>query len=172
MLNTGENPQALPVGHAHSHETEVDYYLDAINLIERAHRNLLEVVKDDFERAGQDDMNPVQALMLFHMGSAEMSAGELRSRGHYLGSNVSYNLKKLVEAGYIDHKRCKSDKRAVRVKLTPKGMEIADRVAALFTRQSGMIATMGELTHDEMANMNIGLQRIERFWSDSVRFRL
>lgn len=147
-------------------------YLDTINLIERAHRNLLEVVKDEFDRQGRDDVNPVQALMLFHMGTEEMSAGELRTRGHYLGSNVSYNLKKLVEAGYIDHQRCKTDKRAVRVKLTVRGLDIRNIVESVFQKQAAMIEAVGELTHKEMEDMNVGLQRIERFWSDSIRFRL
>lgn len=80
-------------------------YLKALDLIERLHRQLLDVIKDDLERSGQSDINAVQALLLFNIGDAELTAGELRTRGHYLGSNVSYNLKKLVESGYIFHKR-------------------------------------------------------------------
>src|SRR5437870_11770766 len=90
-------------------------YMEALTLIERLHRRLLDVIKDDFERAGAPEVNPVQALLLFNIGDSELTAGELKTRGHYQGSNVSYNLKKLVEAGYVNHERSNSDKRSVRV---------------------------------------------------------
>ncbi|MEM9988464.1 MAG: helix-turn-helix domain-containing protein, partial [Pseudomonadota bacterium] len=76
-------------------------YRKLLTLIERLHRQLLDVIKDELDRTGQKNINAVQALLLYNIGDSELTAGELRSRGHYLGSNVSYNLKKLVEAGYI-----------------------------------------------------------------------
>ena len=104
-------------------------YLDSLNLIERLHRRLLEVIKDDFDRHGEPVVNPVQALLIYNMADAELTAGELKSRGHYQGSNVSYNLKKLVEAGYVHHERATTDRRSVRVRLTPKGQAIRNRIA-------------------------------------------
>jgi DNA-binding MarR family transcriptional regulator len=103
-------------------------YLEALTLIERLHRRLLDVIKDDFERTGEKEVNPVQALLLFNISDAELTAGELKTRGHYQGSNVSYNLKKLVEAGYVNHERSSADKRSVRISLTQKGREIRERV--------------------------------------------
>jgi DNA-binding MarR family transcriptional regulator len=90
-------------------------YLDSLTLVERLHRRLLDVIKDEFDRMGRSDVNSVQALLLFNIGDAELTAGELRSRGYYLGSNVSYNLKKLVDAGFIRHQRSRVDRRSVRV---------------------------------------------------------
>ena len=110
-------------------------YVEALTLIERLHRRLLDVIKDEFERQGEPEVNPVQALLLFNIGDAELTAGELKTRGHYQGSNVSYNLKKLVEAGYVNHERSNSDKRSVRVRLTPRGQEIRKKVDALYNRQ-------------------------------------
>src|ERR1700757_60410 len=81
------------------------HYLEALTLVERLHRRLLDVIKDEFDRRGQSDINSVQALLLFNIGDSELTAGELRSRGYYLGSNVSYNLKKLVEMDYLHHSR-------------------------------------------------------------------
>jgi DNA-binding MarR family transcriptional regulator len=86
-------------------------YLEALTLVERLHRRLLDVIKDEFDRVGRDDVNSVQALLLFNIGGAELTAGELRTRGYYLGSNVSYNLKKLVEGGYVKHERSRIDRR-------------------------------------------------------------
>jgi hypothetical protein len=82
-------------------ETHFDHirphYLEALTLVERLHRRLLDVIKDEFDRRGSADINSVQALLLYNIGDKELTAGELRTRGYYLGSNVSYNLKKLVE---------------------------------------------------------------------------
>src|SRR5919107_1480288 len=109
-------------------------YLDALTLVERLHRRLLDVIKDEFDRMGRSDINSVQALLLFNIGEAELTAGELRTRGYYLGSNVSYNLKKLVDAGFISHQRSRVDRRSVRVSLTEKGREVAAIVNALYER--------------------------------------
>src|ERR1700748_965400 len=76
-------------------------YLQALRLIERLHRLLLDVIKDEFDRRGGAELNSVQALLLYNIGESELTAGELKTRGYYLGSNVSYNLKKLVDMGYI-----------------------------------------------------------------------
>src|SRR3989440_316484 len=102
------------------------HYLEALTLIERLHRRLLDVIKDEFDRRGRADINAVQALLLFNIGDKELTAGELRTRGYYLGSNVSYNLKKLVEMGFLDHQRSRVDRRSVRIKLTEKGREVSD----------------------------------------------
>ena len=106
-------------------------YLEAVSRVERLHRRLLDLIKDEFDRMGWDDINPVQALLMFNIGDAEMTAGELRSRGYYLGSNVSYNLKKLVETGYIFQERSRADRRSVRIRLTPKGEEVAEVIDEL-----------------------------------------
>ena len=74
----------------------MDGYLDALSLVERLHRLLLDVIKDEFERIGVLEINAVQALLLFNIGDNEVTAGELKTRGYYQGSNVSYNLKIFV----------------------------------------------------------------------------
>src|SRR5579872_1023994 len=107
-------------------------YLEALSLVERLHRQLLDVIKDELERRGELEVNSVQALMLFNIGDQELTAGELRTRGHYLGSNVSYNLKKLVESGYIHHARSETDRRSVLVRLTHKGEVVRDMLRDLF----------------------------------------
>ena len=99
-------------------------YLEALTLVERLHRCLLDVVKDEFDRRGSTDLNAVQALLIYNIGDSELTAGELRTRGYYLGSNVSYNVKKLVEMGYLHHARSRVDRRSVRISLTEKGREL------------------------------------------------
>lgn len=147
-------------------------YLECLNLVERLHRQLLDVIKDELERVGQGDVNAVQALLLFNIGDQELTAGELRTRGHYLGSNVSYNLKKLVEQGYIHHARSETDRRSVRVRLTERGRTIRKIVANLFDRHVALVEPTGGIDPAEFTVLNKTLTRLERFWTDQIRYRL
>jgi DNA-binding MarR family transcriptional regulator len=147
-------------------------YLEALTLVERLHRRLLDVIKDEFDREGRADVNSVQALLLFNIGDAELTAGELRTRGYYLGSNVSYNLKKLVDMGFIHHQRSRTDRRSVRVSLTAKGKDVAEKVNALYERHMLSVEQVGEIGPDDFKVLNRSLRRLERFWTDQILYRL
>lgn len=148
------------------------HYLDALAMVERAHRGLLDVIKDEFDRIGRSDVNATQALILFHMGDAELTAGELKTRGYYLGSNVSYNLKKLVDLGYILHQKSRVDRRTVRIKLTPKGQDIRNVVDRLYDRQTKSLEAVAGMSREEFDRLSAALQRLERFWIDQIRYRM
>jgi DNA-binding MarR family transcriptional regulator len=145
-------------------------YLETLAMVERLHRLLLDVVKDEFERIGIIDINPVQALLLFNIGDNEVTAGELKTRGYYQGSNVSYNLKKLVEGGYMHHQKCEVDRRAVRVRLTEKGRKIRTIIAELFQRHASGILSREVLGNIRLADINGSLRRMERYWTDQIRY--
>jgi DNA-binding MarR family transcriptional regulator len=147
-------------------------YLEALTLVERLHRRLLDVIKDEFDRRGRADINSVQALLLYNIGDKELTAGELRTRGYYLGSNVSYNLKKLVEMGFLDHQRSRVDRRSVRIKLTEKGQEVRNSVDALYRKHVRTVEQVGGISCDEFATLNKSLHRLERFWTDQILYRL
>ncbi len=145
-------------------------YLDSLALVERLHCLLLDVIKDEFERVGVLEINAVQALLLFNIGDNEVTAGELKSRGYYQGSNVSYNLKKLVEMGFMHHQRCEIDRRSVRVRLTQKGRDIRDVVATLFERHAEGLQSKGVLGADGIEGITFALRWVERYWSDQIRY--
>ena len=145
-------------------------YLDNLALLERLHRLLLDLIKDEFERLGINDVNPVQALLMFNVGENEVTAGELKSRGYYQGSNVSYNLKKLVDQGYMHHQRCPVDRRAVRVRLTKKGAFIREQVATLFARHAEELQAEGIVDYARLDTVARSLRQIERFWGDRIRY--
>ena len=147
-------------------------YLDSLALVERLHRLLLDVIKDEFERLNILEINSVQALLLFNIGNSELTAGELRSRGYYLGSNVSYNVKKLVDLGFINHQRSRIDRRSVRISLTESGQEVAETVAKLYERHIGSIQKVGGIGEGEFNQMNKLLQRLDRFWNDTIAYRM
>jgi DNA-binding MarR family transcriptional regulator len=148
------------------------HYLEALHLVERLHRRLLDVIKDEFERRGRDDVNSVQALLIYNIGDKELTASELRTRGYYLGSNVSYNVKKLVEMGYLHHARSRVDRRSVRISLTEKGNEVHDIIRSLYEKHSRTIHPIGGISDDDFERLNTALTRLERFWTDQIRYRL
>ncbi|HEV2572752.1 transcriptional regulator LdtR [Methylocella sp. CPCC 101449] len=147
-------------------------YLESLTLVERLHRRLLDVIKDEFDRRGRSDINAVQALLLYNIGGSELTAGELRTRGYYLGSNVSYNVKKLVEMNYLHHARSRVDRRSVRISLTDKGKEVHDVVAALYEKHVLTVEQIGGIQAEDFVRMNQALVRLERFWTDQIRYRL
>ena len=138
-------------------------YLEALTLVERLHRRLLDVIKDEFDRRGRSDVNSVQALLLYNIGDSELTAGELRTRGYYLGSNVSYNLKKLVEAGFLHHQRSRMDRRSVRISLTDRGREVHKIVDDLYAKHVKSIEQVGGINSSDFLTINKALVRLERF---------
>lgn len=147
-------------------------YLEALTMVERLHRRLLDVIKDEFDRRGRSDVNAVQALLLYNIGDKELTAGELRTRGYYLGSNVSYNVKKLVEMGYLHHSRSRIDRRSVRISLTEKGTAVHAIVAGLYEKHVLTVEQIGGISSDEFSRLNQALSRLERFWTDQIKYRL
>ena len=147
-------------------------YLETLTMVERLHRRLLDVVKDEFDRRGRSDVNAVQALLLYNIGDKELTAGELRTRGYYLGSNVSYNVKKLVELGFLHHARSRIDRRAVRISLTERGKEVHRIVAGVYEKHARTVEQIGGVACDDLARVNVSLQRLERYWTDQIKYRL
>ncbi len=138
-------------------------YLEVISLVERLHRHFLEVVKLELDGLGVHDINNVQGLMLFNIGDAEMTVGELTLRGCYLGSNVSYNLKKMVENGYLVQERSVHDRRSIHVRLTDKGRALRDQLSDMHGRHMEMLAQTA-IKDDDLQNVIVTLRRLERFW--------
>jgi DNA-binding MarR family transcriptional regulator len=138
-------------------------YLEVISYVERLHRQFLEVVKLELEGIGIHDINNVQAMMLFNIGDAEMTVGELTLRGCYLGSNVSYNVKKMVENKYLAHERSVHDRRAIHVRLTEKGIKLRDILIAMHQRHAEMLPR-ATVSADDLQAAGVTLRRLERFW--------
>ena len=143
-----------------------ELYTDAILLIERLHRRFLDVVKTELDRLKIDDINNVQTLILYNISGEQLTIGELTNRGYYLGSNVSYNLKNMVENGYLTQERAPHDKRSTRIKLSEKGLELCKHVDALYQRNIETLSK--EMPSAELSAMNKTLSHLEKFWSDYI----
>jgi DNA-binding MarR family transcriptional regulator len=144
-------------------------YLEVISLVERLHRQFLDVVKLELDGFGTHDINSGQAMMLFNIGDAEMTVGELTLRGCYLGSNVSYNVKKMVEAGYLGQKRSVHDRRSIHVRLTEKGRALRDRLIDMHRRHIEMLGQTIITDADLQGAVTI-LRRLEQFWVEAAGF--
>jgi DNA-binding MarR family transcriptional regulator len=147
----------------------IDKYFDTIRLIERLHRQFLEVIKGELDRLGLEDVNSVQALILSNIGREDLTVGELTNRGYYLGSNVSYNVRKMVENGYLIQERSTHDRRSVRVRVSEKGLKLCDQLAELHQRHVDQLS-QGAVSADDLAALNATLHQLERFWTDAVAF--
>ena len=146
-----------------------DRYLQTTRLIERLHRRFLDVIKAELDRLGVQDINNVQTLILFNINEDQLTVGELTARGYYLGSNVSYNVKKLVENGYLIQERSSHDRRMTRVRLSQKALELTNRIDQLYHRNAGEIT--GKLvTSEQLDQVNKVLQGLERYWSNLVSY--
>jgi DNA-binding MarR family transcriptional regulator len=146
-------------------------YLEALSIIEVLHRRLLDGVKYRLDRSGCTEINSAQALLLHSLGDEDLSIGELVAAGHYRGTNVSYNVKKLTALQYLEYRRSDRDQRSVRVRLTEKGLVIHRLIDELYSHQ---FYTLSEAWKSNSADFEKGktvLRKLERFWYDQIRFR-
>lgn len=144
-------------------------YYEAIQLIERLHRHFLDVLKLELDRKGIQDINNVQSMILYNIGDDDLTVGELTIRGYYLGSNVSYNVKKMVENGYLEQERSVHDKRSIRVKLSDKGIKLRDLITEMFRRHEQKLDGT-ELSPDRLKIMNETMRKMERFWAGQTNY--
>jgi DNA-binding MarR family transcriptional regulator len=143
------------------------HYLDMILAIERLHRRFLDVVKAELDRLKIEDINNVQTLILYNIADEELTVGELTNRGYYLGSNVSYNVKKLVENEYLMQERAPHDKRSVKIKLSPKGLALCGNIDAMYERHMTDLHSK-QLAAEDLEHVKKTLIRLEQFWTASM----
>jgi DNA-binding MarR family transcriptional regulator len=144
-------------------------YLDTIRLIERLHRRFLDVIKTELDRLGIEDINNVQSLILSNISSEQLTVGELTARGYYLGSNVSYNVKKLVENGYLNQERSPHDRRMTRVRVSEKGLALCNRIDELY-QINALELEREVVTQEQLTSTNQVLSALERYWSNYISY--
>lgn len=144
-------------------------YYETIQLIERLHRYFLDVLKLELDNKGIEDINNIQSMILYNIGNDDLTVGELTLRGYYLGSNVSYNVKKMVENEYLIQERSVHDKRSIRVKLSDKGIALRDMITEMFNRHESQLNS-ADLSHDELKELNDTMRLIERFWTSQTNY--
>lgn len=142
-------------------------YLSLILIIERLHRRFLDVIKSELDRLKIEDINNVQTLILYNIGVENLTVGELTVRGYYLGSNVSYNIKKLVENEYLVQEQSSHDKRSYKIKLAPKGLMLIEKIDMLYQKNVEQLAGYG-LGDTEMQQVTKQLKQLENFWTGFI----
>ena len=142
-------------------------YIETILLVERLHRRFLDVIKTELDRMKIEDINNVQTLILYNISNEQLTIGELTNRGYYLGSNVSYNVKKLVENGFLLQERSPHDKRSTRIRLSEKGLSLCTKIDELYQRNVNGLGK-ADLGVEALSKTNTTLAQVERFWTDYI----
>ncbi|MDH5749392.1 MAG: MarR family transcriptional regulator [Rhodospirillales bacterium] len=145
-------------------------YLELTRLIERLHRRFLDVLRAELNRVGSKDINAVQALLLANIGEEEIVIRDLVERGYYQGSNVSYNIKKLVEMGYLEQERSPHDRRSVRIRLTDKAMQVVKCIRELEERNASEFSGKGSMSAEDIQKLCQSLRLLEGTWAESIRY--
>ena len=141
-----------------------EIYFDSIVLIERLHRLFLEVIKAELDRKRIRDINNIQCFILYNIGESKLTVGEITNRGYYLGSNVTYNLKKMVESGYLVQEQAMHDRRSSHICLSEKGLELFHDFEKLFAAHSDNLPNNG-LPKEQVKELSNLLGKLEAFWS-------
>ncbi len=144
-------------------------YLELTRLIERLHRRFLDVIRSELNRFGIKDINGVQALLLANIGEEEIAIRDLVERGYYQGSNVSYNIKKLTEMGYLEQERSAHDRRSVTIRLTEKAMDVVRKISQLQERNANTLAEQ-KADSDDVEAVCDTMRRLERLWTDYIHY--
>ena len=146
----------------------LDTYFGIAMLTERLHRLFLEVIRTELDKHDYADINNVQSLILFNVGPNKLTVGEISNRGYYLGSNVTYNLKKMIENGYLKQEQSKHDRRSSHVMLSDKGRKLYDILTAAMTNHIENLNRNG-LDEKALKTMYGDLERLEHFWNFLVQ---
>ncbi len=162
-------PTVAPGGNQSGEKIVAQAYFDLTRLIERLHRRFLDVLRAELDQLGIDDINAVQSLLLANIGAEEITVRDLIKRGYYLGSNASYNIKKLVEMSYLEQERSPHDRRSVRIKLSQKGRDLCAKVQGL-EESHGNALVNGSGGAQELETACSALRKVERRWSDFIEF--
>lgn len=144
-------------------------YLELTRLIERLHRRFLDLLRSELNRLGIRDINSVQALLLANIGREEIAIRDLVERGYYQGSNVSYNIKKLAEMGYLEQERSAHDRRSVSIRLTEKALGIVEQIRGLEQQIAGQLHDQ-DVGTTQIETVCQALRRVERTWTDYVHY--
>ncbi|MDO8518331.1 MAG: winged helix DNA-binding protein [bacterium] len=139
------------------------HLMECTNIVGRLHKEFLKMIKFELDGLGIYDINNVQGLVVYNIGDAKLTVGELTLRGCYHGLNSSYNVKKLVENDYLVYERSVHDRRSIYVQLTDKGCILQNKLSAMCRRHAKVLAQTSD-ADDSLREVIVTLRRLERFW--------
>lgn len=147
----------------------VNTHLDLVRVAERVHRRSLDLYRIDLTRLGVHDVSPSQVMMLFTIGGEELTVRDLIERGYYLGSTASYNLKRLVDTGYVDRTVSERDRRSARLRLSDKGRELCEALRKVDETYHTLVVRSPKDARDLEVAIKT-LKRLEQAWSTALHF--
>ena len=168
-LDVNETPPTAAAEETGS-EQATTAYIQLTRMIERLHRRFLDVLRFELDRCGIDDINPAQALMLTKIEGREVAVRDIVERGYYLGSNASYNIRQLVQNGYVEQERSVHDRRSLRVRLTDKGIDLCAKISEFEKSHAKSLVEDPDVARD-LEKASRTLRKLESAWADYLSFQ-
>lgn len=138
-----------------------DDYFGLMAQIQRIHRHYMDLIKQGLTEARAQSLTSAQGLLICKLGDGPLTVGRLSSRCYHLGSSLTYNLKKLVNAGYIEQIPFPHDRRSSLVSLTSKGRVLRAHLIAVQCRHAARLPVSAE----EFGEMRYTLAHLESVWA-------
>jgi DNA-binding MarR family transcriptional regulator len=138
---------------------------------EKNYRLFLDIIKQELDVIGAVDINAIQAFILMNINDNVVTIGEVITRGYYIGSNASYNIKKMTANNYVQQTQSDFDKRAAYLKLTKKGLVLCEKLYDSVNNYLKIFETsMGSnFSIDQCVET---MKKIEHFWKDALMRRV
>ncbi|MDR0695195.1 MAG: MarR family winged helix-turn-helix transcriptional regulator [Holosporales bacterium] len=138
---------------------------------EKNYRLFLDIIKQELDSIGAVDINAIQAFILMNINDNVVTIGEVITRGYYIGSNASYNIKKMTMNNYIHQTQSDFDKRAAYLKLTQKGLNLCNKLYDSVNNYLKIFETSigGDFDIDQCIGV---MKKIEHFWKDILMRRV
>lgn len=138
------------------------HYYNVFVMMEKMHRLFLDVIRVYLCKKNVRDINNVQALLIYNIGHQKLTVGDLTSQGYYLGTNVSYNLRKTIENGYVIQTPCSYDRRSSEVNLSEKGLELLKVMGEIFEEHTTKLSE-NNIDDQKIEDLYFTLNRIETY---------
>ncbi|MDR0630481.1 MAG: MarR family winged helix-turn-helix transcriptional regulator [Holosporales bacterium] len=145
-------------------------YLELPIYGEKMHRLFLDVIKQELDNLAVADISSVQAFILMNVNDNVITMGEVLSRGYYVGSNASYNIKKMITNSYMRQTPSDYDKRAIYLSLTEKGLNLCERLENSIKEHIDKF----KISNANKAEIDKGLKflkKFETYWQDVLQRR-
>jgi DNA-binding MarR family transcriptional regulator len=119
------------------------HYLRIFSLSENLNHTFLQSLKRNLVKNKINDINSIQCLILYNIGTKKINVSDIKNQNYYIGSNVTYNLQKMIENNYLIKEKSLLDGRNQEIKLSKKGLSLYMQLNQIFSEWNKNIKNNG-----------------------------
>ncbi|MDR0640761.1 MAG: MarR family winged helix-turn-helix transcriptional regulator [Holosporales bacterium] len=138
---------------------------------EKTFRLFLEIIKQELDILGIADISGIQAFILMNINENVITVGEVLTKGYYIGSNASYNVKKMIANKYIMQTPSDYDRRASYLQLTKKGLELCSKLEAAISQHMNRFEAVATGKSEIERGLKF-LKKVENYWQGILTRRV